>query len=894
MYYQKSITQAVGDLQTHKERGLGQTEVKKRQEKQGKNVLPVSKEKTTRFHVFLDQWKSPLIIILVIAGILSGVFKEYTDMSIIFFTAFFNVVIGFFQEYKANKALEKLESLVEYAALVIRDGKKQEVPSQDLVAGDLILLSAGDRVPADARLIRAIDLAVDEAPLTGESDPVKKHTQVIKKRVALGDRKNMVFRGTIVTNGEATAIVCSIGAATEIGQIATMVKETKEEKTPLQKQLAKLARIISYLVTAIAVGIFIVGVVFGSEKYNTLQLLETSIAVAVAAIPEGLVISLTVILATGMQYILKQRALVRKLVAAETLGSVSVICTDKTGTLTEGKMRVSHVVTANEQFHMSQFGSIQKKMKQHAETILALRIGVLCNNSVLQNPDSPKTEWKFIGDSTESALVHAGMEAGVEKHHLDAVLPRNAEIPFSSEYMYMATMHKVEEKHMVYMKGAPEIMLEKSTLYQHGDTVKKMTKTQKEWFAGQAKAYASQGYRTLAVSYSTFTTKKSTIQKKDTNGSVFVGLFVLSDPLRSEVKKTIALTKKAGIRVIMITGDHVKTAQAIAYKLGLPSDDTHICDGAALERMSHTEVQELVTRVSVFARVDPKHKIRIVQALQKNNEVVAMTGDGVNDAPAIKAADIGVAVGSGTVVAKETADMVLLDDSFTTIVSAVKEGRTMYQNIKKVVLYLLAGSFAEVAMITGSIVAGFPVAALPAQILWGNLVEDAFPAMALAFDKGDKENMNDMPRKKDASIIDSQMRTIIIAKSICENIVLFSIFVYLYNTTGDIALTRTVVFVAFSVDSLFFVFGIRSMRHMLWRAPLFNNKHLVAAVLFGWVMLLLAVYWQPLQRLLHTVPLAAEHWVVLVSFGLFNLLLVELIKGIFLLKQKRAGTMRTI
>ncbi|MBT5820482.1 MAG: HAD-IC family P-type ATPase [Candidatus Magasanikbacteria bacterium] len=887
MYYQKSITQVVGDLQTHKERGLRQTEVKKRQEKQGKNVLPVSKEKTTRFHVFLDQWKSPLIIILVVAGILSGVFKEYTDMSIIFFTAIFNAVIGFFQEYKANKALEKLESLVEYSALVIRDGKKQEVLSQDLVAGDLILLSAGDRVPADARLIRAIDLAVDEAPLTGESDSVKKHTHVIKKKLPVGDRKNMIFRGTILTNGEATAIVCTIGAGTEIGQIATMVKDTKEEKTPLQKQLAKLATFITYVVVIMAVSIFIVGMVFGAGRYTMLELIETAIAVAVAAIPEGLVISLTVILAIGMQYILKQKALVRKLVAAETLGSVSVICTDKTGTLTEGKMRVSHIITASEQTHASQFKAIQKKTSTFTESALALRIGVLCNNSVLQNPDDIKKEWKFIGDSTESALVHAGMLSGVQKHHLDAVLPRNAEIPFSSDYMYMATMHNVEEKQMVYIKGAPEVIIEKAGSYQDGGTVKNITKKQKEWFTGQAKTYASQGYRTLAVGYISYTAKKSSITKKDIKDIVLVGLFALSDPLRSEVKKTIALTKKAGIRVIMITGDHVKTAQAIAYKLGLPSDDMHVCDGAALEHMSDKEVRKIVTQVSVFARVDPKHKIRIVQALQKNNEVVAMTGDGVNDAPAIKAADIGVAVGSGTVVAKETADMVLLDDSFSTIVSAVQEGRGIYQNIKKVVVYLLAGSFAEVIMITGSIVAGLPVAALPGQILWVNLVEDAFPVMALAFDKGDKENMHDKPRKKGEPIIDSTMRTMIIVKSICANIILFALFVYFYTTTNDIALTRTIVFVGFAVDALFFIFAIRSMRHMLWRAPIFDNPYLILSVLFGWAMLLLAVYWHPLQKLLRTVPLAPEHWVVMICFGLFNLLLIELIKGIFLVKRQK-------
>tara|TARA_Y100001970_G_scaffold192883_1_gene234443 strand:+ start:1369 stop:4050 length:2682 start_codon:yes stop_codon:yes gene_type:complete len=886
MFHAKTVLQTAKRVKTDTLLGLEKKEVERRQEKDGKNTLPESKEKVTKAKVFFDQWKSPLIIVLVLASAVSGFLGETTDMAIIFITAFLNAVIGFFQEYKANKALEKLQSLVEYTAVVMRDGTKVKIPNTELVVGDIVFLTAGDLVPADGRLIRSVELQVNEAPLTGESQPVQKHTKVLKKEMQLAERKNMVFSGTIVTDGEATCIVTGIGSHSEIGQIATLVKETKEEQTPLQKQLATLAKYITYIIILIAGLIFCVGLLFGGDRYTLLELSATAIAVAVAAIPEGLVISLTVILAIGMQYILQHKALIRKLVAAETLGSVSVICTDKTGTLTEGKMRVTDIITADKSLHMSQFSSIRKHPDMHTSSAFAIKIGVLCNNSVLQNPKESEKKWSFIGDPTESALVFAGMRAGIEKHHIDRAIPRKTEIPFSSEYMYMATAHAIDNEEHVYIKGAPEVLLEKATQYQDGNSVKKMTEKQREWFAQQAKMYAGQGYRTLALAYKEIASNNKGISEKDVQDSIFVGIVAMSDPLRVDVKKTINIAKKAGIRVIMITGDHVSTAQAIAYKLGLPSEEGDVCDGSMLEKMDEKEIKQIVKQVSVFARVDPKHKIHIVQALKEDGDVVAMTGDGVNDAPAIKAADIGIAVDSGTVVAKETADMVLLDDSFSTIVSAVREGRGIYQNIKKVVLYLLSGSFAEVTLITGSILIGYPVAALPGQILWINIVEDAFPVMALAFDRGDKENMKDAPRKKNDPIVDKEMRAMIIVKSIFANIILFSLFIYFYNTTEDIVLTRTIVFVGFGVDALFYIFAIRSLRKPFWHTNPFSNPYLILSVLFGWCMLVLAVYWGPLQKLLKTVPLISEHWVILLCFGLFNLFLMELIKGIFLFKQE--------
>ncbi len=413
-----------------------------------------------------------------------------------------------------------------------------------------------------------------------------------------------------------------------------------------------------------------------------------------------------------------------------------------------------------------------------------------------------------------------------------------------------------------------------------------MTKAQAAAFHDTASMLAAKGYRTLALAYKSMKETHHTIVKDDVTGLVFVGIVAIADPVRADVKETLVIAKRAGIRVIMITGDHASTAKAIGSELGLLEGHEHVCEGQDLDTYSDHDLLDALEQTNVFARVAPEHKIRIVRTLQKQGEIVSMTGDGVNDAPAIKGADIGVAVGSGTDVAKQTADMVLLDDSFTTIVAAVEEGRGIYQNIKKVVLYLLSGSFAEVVMITGSILAGFPVAALPAQILWVNIIEDAFPTMALAFDKGDRKNMKDPPRKKSEPLIDSEMKTMIIIKTIVANVLLFGIFVYFYTTTQDIVLTRTIVFVGFAIDALFYIFSIRSLRHMVWQMNPFKNMYLIGAVAFGWVMLILAVYWGPLQVLLRTVPLNSFHWVIMICFGVTNLALIEIIKGIFIVKMQ--------
>jgi len=889
-----SITQIFKKLKTS-DIGLSSKEVKIRLQKQGLNQLPKSREKITKINLFFSQFKSSLMWLLIIAGVISGLLQEFIDMTVILITVFINIGLGFFQEYKANKSLEKLASLIKFQVIVLRDGKPQKIPAEEIVVGDILLVEAGDKIQADARLISAKELQMIESALTGESEPQSKSVKILKSETVLADRENMIYSGTVVANGRAKAVVIATGKNTEIGKIASLVSTTRDQQTPLQIQLAKMSRIITWVVVFICLVIFIVGIFSNSSEKDVFYIFETAVAVAVAAIPEGMVISLTIILAIGMQFILKRNALVRKLVATETLGSVSVICTDKTGTLTEGKMRLTHLVTANNSLNYEEISLLNKENNDHPDSLFALKIGALANNGILLNSSAKPEDWKLIGDSTDTALVYAAQKAGIDKELQEKVNPRIDEISFDSQRKFMATLHNIDHESVLYLKGSSEFIFKNASLFEEAGEAKTITAEKLAWFKDQEKKLTSHGLRVLGVAYKRFEGNIKKINEKsqhqvgeaestsaDLTNLVLVGLVGLSDPVRPQIKETIALAQLAGIRTVMITGDHVKTAQAIAKVIGIPHKNSQIFDGERLEKITDKELTDAIKNIFIFARVDPKHKIRIVQAWQKNGEVVAMTGDGINDAPAIKAADIGIALGSGTDVAKEISDMVLLDNNYNTIVEAVAEGRTIYQNIKKVVLYLLSGSFAEATLILGSMVAGMPLAALPVQILWVNIIEDTFPNIALAFERGDKENMSDPPRKKKEKIIDKEIKTMIIAKSVLANLALFLIFIYFYQTTGNIELTRTIVFVGFAIDSLFFIFAIRSLRRPIWRINFWGNKYLIGAVLIGWVMLVSAVYAPFLQILLKTVPLNLGHWVLMIGFGMFNLALIEVVKAIFI------------
>lgn len=876
MYYSQEVQDVLSHFSVTAE-GLSQRVAKERLTKHGPNALKNVGEKISRFHIFMNQWKSPLILILLVAGTVSGLLGETVDMTIIFITAGINGLIGFFQEDKANQALSKLRSLVTYKALVSRGAHKVQISSDDIVPGDVVYLNAGDKVQADGRLISVSSLQVNEAALTGESQAVAKTIATLKEDTSLADRTNMVYRGTMIAAGEGVMVVTATGHETELGKISTLVQETTDDQTPLQQQLSKLSRVLGVIVVSFAVLIVVLGYVFGKNTYHLLELFETAVAVAVAAIPEGLAISLTVILAIGMQHILRRKALVRKLVAAETLGSVSVICTDKTGTLTEGNMQVTRILVGNNHVDVGAKG-------WKTEAVLeALRIGTICNDALHANPEESKKKWKFFGDTTETAILAAAADAGLMQQSLHEQYERRASIAFDSDRKYMATHNRSAKGSFVFVKGAPEVLLERATQYRVGKQKRELTKKQRDLFAEQQASLSSARLRVLAVAYRE-TDNHEVLTDAAVTNLVFVGFVGIADPLRSDVASTIAAAKHAGIHVVMITGDHAGTAQAIARQIGLPHDIDHVLEGAALEGMSDAELSGAIKRIHIFARVDPKHKIRIVRAFQHNDEVVAMTGDGINDAPALKGADIGVALGSGTDVAKEVSDMVLLDNSFSTIVAAVEEGRRMYQNIKKEVTYLLSGSMTAVVLIAGSLVAGLPLAILPAQILWMNIVQEAFPTMALAFDPGDKDNMFDKPRKKHTPIFDHKMKTLLVTITIVSNVALFGLFIYFLKTTGDIARVRTLMFIGLGIDALLYIYSIRSMRYHVWRMNAFNNWYLNGAVVLGWILLIAAVYAPPLQTLLRTVPIDFTEWIIMLCFALSSVVVVELIKSLYAVK----------
>ncbi|OGH58893.1 MAG: hypothetical protein A2725_04055 [Candidatus Magasanikbacteria bacterium RIFCSPHIGHO2_01_FULL_33_34] len=886
LYHSKSVADVLKEMQSGNG-GLDDEAVKKKLNKFGSNSLPKSSDNANRFKILLEQFKSPLIFILIIAGSISGFLQEYIDMAVIFITVGINTIIGFIQEDKANQALKKLRSMIEYSAVVLRGGKPMQVKSDDIVPGDILILEAGDKIQADGRIMTSIDFETNEASLTGESEPNKKSNRILKEDITVADRSNMVYKGTVVLSGRAKVVVTATGKNTEIGKIASLVKETKEERTPLQIQLAKLGHQLAVLVLILSVMIFILGAFFGNGE-SLFHIFEVTVAVAVAAIPEGLVITMTVILAVGMRFILKQRALVRKLVAAETLGSVSVICTDKTGTITEGKMRLTNLITSKDDLDFEELKTLNlTKDEKHKEALFALRIGVLANDGILENSHEEEEKWKMVGDTTDLAFLHMGAVVGLHKDNLDETTERIDEVPFSSERKYIATMHHIDNQYVVYTKGAPEVLLKRCKYYEDDGKTKTMTKAKKDFFQEKIDDLTDNGLRVLAIAYKRIGDEKIKLNDKEIDDLNFVAVIGLSDPIRPDVKETIALSHKAKIKTVMITGDHIKTAQFIAKQIGLSDKKEQIFDGQHLESITDEELVAEVKHISIFARVDPVHKIRIVRALQANGEVVAMTGDGVNDAPALKAADIGIALGSGTDVAKEIADVVLLDDAYSTIVKAVEEGRGIYQNVKKVILYLLASSFAEVGLVGLSLLFRLPLAVLPAQILWVNVLEDSFPNMALAFDKGDKENMQEGPRDRNEPILDSEMKIMIAIVSIISNLVLFGLYVYLLQAIDDFVYVRTMMFVGLGIASLIYIYSIRSMRHMVWQKNPFSNNYLNLALFVGWVMLVGAVHWGPLQVLLRTVDLSFTAWGVMFMFGLLNMAVIEIVKFIFLVRKNK-------
>ncbi len=882
-FHSLKINDCLEKLKTTRE-GLTAAEAAKRLNKYGENIIPREKPLGS-WKIFFRQFRSSLVYILLGAGILSVILGAWIDAGVIFGAVILNVIIGFFQENKANQALSKLREMIEHKVIVVRDGADIELDSRLVTVGDIILIKAGNRIPADARLIEAVDLQVNEAALTGESLPSAKKTEPVLAGAALADRENMVYAGTMVVSGWGRAVVTAVGAETELGKVAQMVKETKEEKTPLQARLERFSRLLGIIVGVIAFLIVVAGLIQGREF---IAMIETGVAVGVAAIPEGLTVAVTFILALGMQRILRQKALTRKLVAAETLGSTTVICSDKTGTLTEGKMHVAHIIIGEKEFELETLGSRQNEKEAKAVS-LALQTAMMCNDAIVENPHDELKSWRFIGSPTEVALLSAAIQSGLNKEKLLAREPQVAEMPFDSGRKFMLSLHKrADGRYILYEKGAGEVLLTKSTKFFHLGKIQKLTDKEKTKLNRTYEKLTARGLRVIGLAIREMPKDFKLESPENVNWSdidcnlTFIGFIALKDPLRPEARETIELCQKAGIRPILITGDHQLTAKAIGEEVGLKVKTENIITGAELDKINDVDLIKIINKINIYARVSPHHKLRIVKALRAQGEVVAMTGDGINDSPALKAADIGISLGTGTDIAKETADLILLDNNFRTIVSAVREGRVIFKNIRKVITYLISDSFSEVILILGSIIFNTPLALLPAQILWINIVNDGLPDFSLAFERDHGSVMTEKPLKKDEPLLNREMKRIIFGAGIFRDVVIFIFFYWLWiqNQGNPAAVKRvvTLIFIILGVKSLLSIFSLRSFSQPIWRYHPFSNRYLIGAVAASLFLLVISVYWPPLQMILHTVSLGPVDWLIAFGFGLFNILLIEGVK----------------
>jgi len=858
-------------------RGLTVEEAALRLRRFGRNELP-QPTPTSLSTLFFRQFASTLIVVLLIAAGLALTVGELADALVILVAVVVNVVVGFSQERRAETALHELRQLVKYQARVVRDGQELLVPVEVLVPGDIIRLTAGDRVPADARLVTSHELETNEALLTGESQPVSKQVGVAAPGAVIAERTNMLYLGTSVTRGETQAVVVVTGSKTELGTIAELINNLKDEPTPLQNRLARFGQGVGAAVGLICVVILFLGVALG---YPFRQMFTTAVAIAVAAVPEGLVVVVTAILALGMRRILKKNVLVRRLVAAETLGSTTVICVDKTGTLTQGEMRVSQIITPDEELN-----PFPAEIEDGSSPWALLKIGILASDAYVANPRDELKEWVVVGNPTERALVLAGQQAGLDIEHLRRNNPRLGLVPFSSERKYMLTWHKTAGGSVAYLKGAPEKVLAACSQVRVLGDNRPLEDGDRRKFLHDAERASKQGLRVLAFAVRDFLTPMSYLAEPESwlNNFVFVGFVGIKDPLRPEVTETIRTAWRAGIRLVMITGDHQLTARAIAEEIGFPSAPENVMEGERLAAISDADLKQRVADISVFARTAPKDKLRIVNAWQKRGEVVAMTGDGVNDSPALKAADIGVALGSGSDVAKEAADMVLLDNNVASIVAAVEEGRTIYDNIRKVVLYLMSDSFAEMALILGAFVVGLltgrglELPVLATQILWVNLVCDSFPAIALTTDPASSATMTQAPLRRSQPILDWPRKLLVVFLSLIKGGGSLLVFLFFIAIGSELDHARTVVFTLLALTSLAYTFSLKHLDHPLWHPMTWNNPRLIWAILVGLGLQLLAVYMPFLQKVFHTVPLQGSDWLLIVSFCALVVFMLEAVK----------------
>ncbi|MEX1029217.1 MAG: calcium-translocating P-type ATPase, SERCA-type [Paenibacillaceae bacterium] len=891
-WYQLDVNYVCSLQQTSLIEGLQDGDAEIRLAEQGSNELQEAERKSP-ITQFLNQFKDFMVLVLFGATLISGLLGEYLDAITIVAIIIMNAILGFTQEYRAERSLRALKQLTSPMANVVRGGKSQHIAASLLVTGDVVLLESGDRIPADLRFTDANSLYVEESALTGESLPVNKHNREIKADdIALGDQKNIGFMGTMVTRGTARGIVVRTGMNTEMGKIAHLIQSQESSETPLQHRLEQLGKILIGVSIALTIVVVLAGILHGQPAYG---MFLAGVSLAVAAIPEGLPAIVTIALAMGVQRMIKRRAIVRKLPSVETLGCASVICSDKTGTLTQNKMTVTHMWVDGKLLEVTgtgyePYGEMKvdgKHVDPHSNLTLErlLSIAILCNNAALveeeQDMSKKKTTkvvekpiWSIKGDPTEGALMVLAAKAGITPKALGSLYSRELEFPFESERKRMSVVVKHKGSRMVFVKGAPDELLHHCSHIMWEGKVIPLTNTLRQRALSANEGMAKAALRVIGMAYRMLRPHDAVSDASDVEKQlVFVGLTGMMDPPRQEVRSAIQLCRKAGIKTVMITGDHQATAEAIAEKLGIMQKGALSITGRQLTSMSDEELDHIINDVYVYARVSPEHKLRIVKALKANGHVVAMTGDGVNDAPAIKAADIGIAMGiTGTDVTKEASSLILSDDNFATIVAAIEEGRGIYENIRKFIRYLLASNVGEILTMFIAMLMGMPLPLVPIQILWVNLVTDGLPAMALGVDQPEKDLMQHRPRSARENIFARRLGWKVISRGALIGICTLGAFWLSlhYNALEEDNLVRaqTVAFATLVMAQLIHVFDCRSSRSIFHRNP-FQNRYLVLAVLSSVLMLLGVIYVDAMQPIFKTVQLGLSEWsIVLIAAGI--------------------------
>jgi len=930
-WHTKAPEDVVKALRSHHEKGLDPEEAARRLAEEGPNELE-EQPRPSFWSMLLDQFKDFLVLILIVASLISMLLGDWIEAGAILAIVILNGVLGVIQESKAEEALAALQKMAAPEAEVIRGGHRLRIPARELVRGDIVLLEAGNYVPADLRLLEAVNLRIDEASLTGESVPVRKQaTGIFDREIPLGDRRNMAYMGTLVTYGRGKGVVVNTGMYTQLGLIAGMIQSYEEEPTPLQIKLAQLGKTLGWGALAICAVVFLLGWLRGLPP---LEMFITAVSLAIAAVPEGLPAVVTICLALGMQRMVRRHALLRKLPAVEALGSATAICSDKTGTLTQNQMTVVRLVTAEDIFLVTGEGyrpkgefyeisddnytpdnpvflpePVKVDPLDKPETDLLLRAAAQCNDARLESSGEVNgvPTWRMVGDPTEGALITMAIKGGVRQDLLAKILPRVAEVPFDSERKCMSTIHEIKKEkltqrmrdnlrevlkakgipmredqtfYVAYIKGAPDVILERCDYIYREGRVEPLDEKTRQHVEKLNRDLAADALRVLGFAINVFPELPEPRPENVERDLVFVGLAGMIDPPRSEVKKAVQTAREAGIRTVMVTGDYPDTARAIAEQIGMLRSSSEVLTGRELQELDDEELFQRAASVDIYARVSPQHKVRIVEALKAHDHIVAMTGDGVNDAPALKRADIGVAMGiTGTDVAKETADMVLTDDNYASIVAAVEEGRVIYSNIRKFVFYLLSCNVGEILIIFLATLLRWPLPLTAIQLLVLNLITDGAPALALGLEKGDPDIMKRPPRPPDEPVINREMAWRIVIQSIAITAATLVAFrAGLRWFPDELHRAQTMAFATLSISELLRAYTSRSDRYNLWQIGPFSNKYMQYAVLASLLILLGVIYIPLLDPIFDTAPLGLREWSIILPMLLVPALVAEITK----------------